>query len=657
MWSLMMTQIDFTSELPAAVPDTNPNSLTQTRLRGQWLVAGRLLWLAITAISIGVFIIAIPARFNLLRQPIEDTLSTSVSLTLLASPLSVQESDLLNHTGFSLEFYAAYSVILETLSMLLCLGVGLLIFARRSDDWGAIVTSLFLILLGATLGNPQPAISVLGSVNKSWINVVFSMQAIVHIIALLFLHVFPNGRFAVKWSRWAFGLWAIWMVLLIAFPNSIVNLFTWPLPVFLLVELLVAGPAVYVQVYRFRRIASVTQRQQTKWAVYGFVAAFSGGVLLPILFQVIFPSVAQRGSAHVLYSILNEAVFVGALLLIPITVTFSVLRYRLWEIDLIINRSLVYGALTVLLGSVFAISLLVIQEVSMAITGGMQSPLAIVGSSLVIGALFQPTRKRVQRFVDRRFFHIMTDVQRHSTTTAASVGMLTGTRLNNFEILEPLGRGGMAEVYKGRQSSLNRSVAIKILTTRLNPDNAVEQDFRIRFEREARTVAGLRHTNIVQVIDFGEANGLYFMVMELITGLDLEQFLHQRGMLNLAEALPILRDVANALDYAHQQGLVHRDVKTSNIMLQPQTANGTHDSDYRAVLMDFGIAKIMTGNTGLTRTGVIGTLDYIAPEQIFRRRKLTRVLIFIRWVWLPTVYSLESCHSSRIIRAMSSMDT
>src|SRR5207248_113111 len=87
------------------------------------------------------------------------------------------------------------------------------------------------------------------------------------------------------------------------------------------------------------------------------------------------------------------------------------------------------------------------------------------------------------------------------------------------------------------------------------------------------------------------------------------------------QALPILHDIANALDYAHQQGLVHRDVKTANIMLQ-HTASGANESSQRAVLMDFGIAKIMTGNTGLTRTGIIGTLDYIAPEQIVSAKEV-----------------------------------
>jgi serine/threonine-protein kinase len=128
-------------------------------------------------------------------------------------------------------------------------------------------------------------------------------------------------------------------------------------------------------------------------------------------------------------------------------------------------------------------------------------------------------------------------------------------------------------------------------------------------------VAALRHTNIVQVYDFGDAAGMYYMVMEYIDGSDLARLLAERGRLPLAQALPLLRDVAAALDYAHAQGLVHRDVKPSNVMIQAAGAAGVGQ---RAILTDFGIAKILTGaGSGATRAGtMIGTPDYMAPEQI-----------------------------------------
>jgi tRNA A-37 threonylcarbamoyl transferase component Bud32 len=176
-------------------------------------------------------------------------------------------------------------------------------------------------------------------------------------------------------------------------------------------------------------------------------------------------------------------------------------------------------------------------------------------------------------------------------------------QIGQYEIGEPIARGGMSEIYKGRHTRLGREVAIKILPASL----ASEADFRERFEREARAIASLRHDNIVQVFDFGDIEGTYYMVMEYIDGQDLGTLMSQQHGLPLEKVVQIARQIASALDYAHQQGFVHRDVKPSNVMLENQ----------RAILTDFGIAKLRAGDTGATKTGMLmGTLNYIAPEQI-----------------------------------------
>ena len=180
-------------------------------------------------------------------------------------------------------------------------------------------------------------------------------------------------------------------------------------------------------------------------------------------------------------------------------------------------------------------------------------------------------------------------------------------QLGAYEVQELLGRGGMAEVYKGRHTRLDRIVAIKILPASL----ATDPGFRARFEREAQAVAALRHEHIVQVFDFGEADGTYYMAMEFINGKDLSHLLKELKVMPPPQALPLLHDIASALDYAHAQGLVHRDVKPNNVLLD-LTAEGT----MRAVLSDFGIVRLASHQTGLTQTSLIGTLDYMAPEQI-----------------------------------------
>ncbi len=181
-------------------------------------------------------------------------------------------------------------------------------------------------------------------------------------------------------------------------------------------------------------------------------------------------------------------------------------------------------------------------------------------------------------------------------------------KLGKYEIIERIGRGGMAEVYRGYHAALDRYVAIKLLHAFLADD----PEFKDRFEKEARNVAKLRHPNIVQVYDFeyDEEGDSYYMVMEFINGPTLKERiyeLHLKGQqLPRAEAIRIVRDAAKALAYAHQRNMIHRDVKPANLML---------DEDGRVVLTDFGIAKIVTGTQFTASGGMVGTPAYMAPEQ------------------------------------------
>ncbi|OGO07863.1 MAG: hypothetical protein A3K46_01505 [Chloroflexi bacterium RBG_13_60_9] len=160
-------------------------------------------------------------------------------------------------------------------------------------------------------------------------------------------------------------------------------------------------------------------------------------------------------------------------------------------------------------------------------------------------------------------------------------------------------------------------MAVKILPARL----AEEGDFRERFEREARAIALLKHPNIVQVYDFGDCDGMYYMAMEYIPGRDLAYRMNQARKLPLAQVWWVASDLASALDYAHGRGIVHRDVKPSNVLLEPiakidRAGSKTASKLHRAVLTDFGIAKILEGGDRSTRGGMFGTVEYMSPEQI-----------------------------------------
>ena len=179
--------------------------------------------------------------------------------------------------------------------------------------------------------------------------------------------------------------------------------------------------------------------------------------------------------------------------------------------------------------------------------------------------------------------------------------------IGRYQVVGSLGRGGMATVFKAFHPALDRTVAIKVIRRDLTD----EPDFLDRFRQEAKAVARLRHPNIVQVFDFDEVDGKQFIVMEYLEGGTLKERLH--ALAGAGQRLPpreitrILGEVAEGLSYAHGFGILHRDVKPANILLT---------RDGRAVLTDFGIAKLLSGGSQLTRTGIgVGTPEYMAPEQ------------------------------------------
>jgi len=180
-------------------------------------------------------------------------------------------------------------------------------------------------------------------------------------------------------------------------------------------------------------------------------------------------------------------------------------------------------------------------------------------------------------------------------------------RLGNFEIISEIGRGGMGVVYRARQISLNREVALKVL-----PDSAIRDETASqRFIREAHAIAQLSHPNIVDVIEVGEQDGVHYFAMHMVYGTNLAELIQQQGIVKPERAAEIAAQVADALEHAHERGVVHRDIKPANILIS---------RDGRAIVTDFGIAKAIEGNTltgghSLTQ-GSIGTPEYMSPEVI-----------------------------------------
>ncbi|MEA2169869.1 MAG: eukaryotic-like serine/threonine-protein kinase [Solirubrobacteraceae bacterium] len=178
-----------------------------------------------------------------------------------------------------------------------------------------------------------------------------------------------------------------------------------------------------------------------------------------------------------------------------------------------------------------------------------------------------------------------------------------GTRLGRYSIEGVLGRGGMGIVYSATQDGLDRTVALKVIA----PHLAADPDFRARFQREAKLAASLEHPNVVPVYEAGEDASALFLAMRFIRGEDLSTKIKRDGPLPASDAIAIIVQIADALDAAHDAGLVHRDVKPHNILLSGQ----------RAYLTDFGLTKSAETSIAITRTGmVLGTIDYASPEQL-----------------------------------------
>jgi len=180
---------------------------------------------------------------------------------------------------------------------------------------------------------------------------------------------------------------------------------------------------------------------------------------------------------------------------------------------------------------------------------------------------------------------------------------LTGRQFGPYQVVAPLGEGGMAAVYKAYQPSMDRYVALKILPRHF----AQDPEFVQRFTREARLIANLQHPHILPVHDFGESDGYTYMAMRFIRGGELSQWIEANRPLSLAQVRRIITQIGDALDYAHGQGVVHRDVKPSNVLI---------DERGNCLLTDFGLAKMVETSVKITRTGgILGTPAYMSPEQ------------------------------------------
>ena len=202
-------------------------------------------------------------------------------------------------------------------------------------------------------------------------------------------------------------------------------------------------------------------------------------------------------------------------------------------------------------------------------------------------------------------------------------------QLGRYDLTRVLGKGAMGIVYEGMDPKLHRKVAIKTILKGHLDDEEAAKEYSMRFMREAQAVARLNHPNIVQVYDFGEEGDVAYIVMEFIKGKELKNFFDANERFELKEGVRIMCELLDALDFAHEAGIIHRDIKPANLLLECQTPSplrgepgrGSNDASHLKLwITDFGLARIEQ-DAGMTMTGdLLGTLRYMSPEQALAKR-------------------------------------
>lgn len=348
------------------------------------LLGPRWAWRLTALGALAIYLVAIPARFAQLAR---------VCDAVMCAPGQVGAGD---RFALAPTLYAGLLIGLDIVFAAIYVGLAALIALRRPTDTRAIFVSLALVLWGLTFTN---TLTALPSQSARWVLPVACLRYLGAALITLFFFVFPDGRFAPRWARWVALAFVASQAPVYFWPDFVaLNPNLWPAWLHYPLTAGYLGVMVGVQVYRYRCISTMAQRQQTKWVVLGIAFALSGYTLASTLAGLFAP---LPGSAE--YA-LYVAMINVSLLLLPCAIAVAVLYDRLYDIDTLINRSLVYLTLTGLLVALYSLSVYLFGGLARLVTRLPNSSLVIVLSTLGVAALAQPLRARIQRAIDRRFY-------------------------------------------------------------------------------------------------------------------------------------------------------------------------------------------------------------------------------------------------------------
>jgi hypothetical protein len=386
----------------------------------RWRTLATSLCALLCALTIVVCVVSIPTVFA-----VYSSICTQATRVGCADGQAGPQSaaTLLAH-GISLPMYAAYTVTLLSLVSVVYVLIALLIFLRRARDPLALFAVTFLILF--SVGSNNGFLRILQEQNPAWGLLLTPLIYVGDLSIVAFFCVFPTGKFAPRWTWWVLIAFAIFQA------GDLSPRLTLPSAVGGVIFLALIVALAAAQLVRYRTISTVAERVQTKWVVMGLTLtiALEIAFALPILLLNVAPGT--------LYDLASNSLFALAVLPIPISIYIAIVRHRLYDIDLLINRALVYGLLTASLAAVyFGLALGLQLIVSHRIVGlGIQTqqPIVIVLSTLLIAALFMPLRTRIQRLIDQRFYRHKYD----SARTVARFGQTLRTEVDMQRLCDQL---------------------------------------------------------------------------------------------------------------------------------------------------------------------------------------------------------------------------
>jgi len=351
----------------------------------------RLAWVILASLTVAIFIAGAPATFAQLQ-------TACTGSSCFGWQLTASDAEALRQQGLSMDFYAVYALALNVIFVLAYVGVAAVIVWRRRRDRAAVLMALILTMIGA--GDVLSLFSTVWHLPDVLWNMLLGVSS-----ALLFF-LFPNGKFVPRWTRW------VVLILLARFITS--PLYPdWSDLVGGIASLVTYAFGIGAQIYRYRQVSTPTERQQTKWAVSGIVLVIMAQASLSVLG-------GTSPQAQGLDFLVINAVWPLSYSVIPLAIGVAIIRSRLYDIDLIIRRTLVYGVLTALLALFYWTVVVGLQALLRPVVGE-GNDLAVVVSTLTIAALFMPLRRRIQNFIDRRFYRRKYDATRALADFGATV--------------------------------------------------------------------------------------------------------------------------------------------------------------------------------------------------------------------------------------------